>query len=76
VSAGSARGFGGFGFREQRSEAELSSGLDQSSFGVGDCLVAFGEAGLRVDGGLFEAIGDDELAGAEVDLSAIGRGSA
>jgi hypothetical protein len=76
VSAGSARGFGRFGFREQRRKAQVGAGLDQCGFCGDDCLVAFGEAGLRSYGRLFQTIEGDELTGAEVDLSAIGRGSA
>ncbi len=64
------------GFCEQRIEAELCAGLEQGSLGVDDGLVAFGEAGLRITGRLFEAVGDDELTGAEIDLSAIDRGFA
>ena len=76
MSAGSAGGFGGLGFCEQRIEAELSAGLEQGSLGVDDGLVAFGEAGLRIRHRLFEAVGDDELTGAEIDLSAIDASSA
>ena len=64
------------GFCEQRIEAELCAGLEQGSLGVDDGLVAFVEACLRIRRRLFEAVGDDELTGPEIDLSAIDRGSA
>jgi hypothetical protein len=64
------------GFCEQRIEAELCAGLEQSSLGVDDGLVAFGETGVCFALSLFEAFGNNELPGSEIDLSAIGRGSA
>jgi hypothetical protein len=64
------------GFCEQRIEAELCAGLEQGSLGVDDGLVAFGETGVCFALSLFEAFGDNELPGSEIDLSAIDRGSA
>ncbi|MEI6502974.1 MAG: hypothetical protein WCP21_18350, partial [Armatimonadota bacterium] len=66
-----AGGFGGLGFCEQRIEAELCAGLEQGNLGIDDGLMAFGETGLRDRDRLFQAIGDDELTGAKIDLPLI-----